>query len=170
MAEREIKMTTLTIQNEATIQSEGKKRNRNAKPVLCIETGEVYNSVADAAEANGAHPNAMSAHLRGRLKTLHKKHFIFMSKATENLDPIMSHIRITSEHLAELEFKAKAYDAIMAKQYEKEKKQQRIDMLVTKKAKIEERKTRREERVKKDAELMLEIEAEIKSLEEELIA
>ena len=163
-------MTTLKIQNEANIQSIGKKRTKNAKPVLCIETGKVYNSITDAAEDNGVTHEAVGAHLKGRSQTCNGKHFAFVSKVNENLDSIMTHIRITSDYLTELEFKAKAYDAIMAKRHEKEKKQERIDMLVTKKAKIEERKTRREERVKKDAELMLEIEAEIKSLEEELSA
>jgi len=173
MAEREIKMTTLKIQNEANIQSEGRKRNGNAKPVICIETGEVYNSVIDAAEANGIFPQNMSRHLRGKedgYKSLHGKHFVYLSKANESLDPIMTHIRVTSERLAELEFKAKAYDAIMAEQHAREKKQERIDMLLVKKEERAEKMRRREERIQRDAELIMEIDAEIKSLQKELSA
>lgn len=163
-------MTTLKIQNEATIQSEGKKRNRNAKPVLCIETGKVYNSIADASEDLGVSHDAVGHQLRGRTKACKGKHFAFVSKVNENLEPIMSHIRVTSERYAELEFKAKAYDAIMAEQNAKAKKQERIDMLLVKKEEKEARMKRREERIKKDAELIMEIEAEIKSLQEELSA
>lgn len=156
-------MTTLKIQDEANIQSEGKKRNRNAKPVFCIETGEVYNSVADAAEANGVFPQNMGAHLRGARPHIHKKHFAFVSKANENLGSIMTHIRVTSEKYAELEFKAKAYDAIMAEQHAKEKKQQRLDILIDKREKAN-------ERIMRDTKRVADIDAEIKSLQEELSA
>ena len=163
-------MTTLKIQNEATTQSIGKPRNRNAKPVLCIETGKIYNSVTDAAEDIGTTIDVVSAHLRGKTKTCKGNHFAFVSKANEKLGPIMTHIRITSEHLSELEFKAKAYDAIMAEQHAREKKQERIDMLLVKKEERAEKMRRREERIQRDAELIMEIDAEIKSLQEELSA
>lgn len=149
--------TTLKIQNEANILSEGKKRTGNAKPVICIETGEVYNSVTDAAEKNGTRVDYMSSHLRGKTKTLHKKHFIYMSKATENLDTLTTHIREMNKNYAELEFKAKAYDAWMAEQQAKQKKQAKIDVLIAKKAK-------HEEKYQREAELIMAIDNEIQVL------
>jgi hypothetical protein len=170
MAERKIIMTTMKIQNESTIQSIGKKRTKNAKPVLCIETGKVYNSIIDAAEDHGVTSNAVGRHIRGLSKTCNGKHFAFVSKANESLDPIMTHIRVQSEYLAEIEYKAKAYDAIMAEKYAREKKQERIDMLLVKKEERVEKMRRREERIQRDAELIMEIDAEIKALQEELSA
>lgn len=149
--------TTLKLQNEANILSEGKKRTGNAKPVICIETGEVYNSVTDAAEKNGTRVDYMSSHLRGKTKTLHKKHFIYMSKATENLDTLTTHIREMNKNYAELEFKAKAYDAWMAEQQAKQKKQAKIDVLMAKKAK-------HEEKYQREAELIMAIDNEIQVL------
>ena len=149
--------TTLKLQNEANILSEGKKRTGNAKPVICIETGEVYNSVTDAAEKNGTRVDYMSSHLRSKTKTLHKKHFIYMSKATENLDTLTTHIREMNKNYAELEFKAKAYDAWMAEQQAKQKKQAKIDVLMAKKAKHEEKDQR-------EAELIMAIDNEIQVL------
>ena len=156
-------MTTLTIQNEANIQSNGKRRNGNCKYVMCIETGEFYNSVMDAAEKNNVHQAHMSHHLRGKSKTLHGKHFIFVSKATENLDSIATYIRKVNEDCAQMEFKAKVYDEWMAEQEAKRKKQEKADLLLTKKAEME-------DKIKRDAELILEIDAEIKALQEELSA
>ena len=156
-------MTTLKTLNETTVQSIGKKRTKNAKPVLCIETGKVYNSIADAAEDYGVTSNAVGRHVRGLAKTCKGKHFAYVSKANESLDPIMTHIRVQSEYLAEIEYKAKAYDAIMAEQHAREKKQQRIDILIDKREKAN-------ERIMRDTQRVSEIDAEIKSLQEELSA
>lgn len=150
-------MTTLKIQNEANILSEGKKRTGNAKPVICIETGEVYNSVTDAAEKNGTRVDYMSSHLRGKTKTLHKKHFIYMSKATENLDTLTTHIREMNKNYAELEFKAKAYDKLMKKHQENQKYQKKIDILIS-------QKEMKEARIQRDAESVEAINKRIEEL------
>ena len=160
-------MTTLKIQNESTVQSIGEKRNRNAKSVFIKEHNRFYNSGRDAAIALQVKPATISAACNKKIKSVKGVHPIFASEIIENFDDITAYNR---DYITELELKAKAYDAIMAEKYEREKKQERIDMLVIKKAKVEERRLRREERIKKDAELIMEIEAEIKSLNEDLSA
>ena len=55
-----------------------KYRYRNAKKVLCIETGEIFNSVTDAAKAFG-HKNAshISAVCKDKRKTAYGKHWTY---------------------------------------------------------------------------------------------
>lgn len=51
---------TVKIQNSSEIKAEGIHRNANAKPVICLDTGEVFASVTDAAIAANANPSTMS--------------------------------------------------------------------------------------------------------------
>lgn len=62
-----------------------KKRNgykhdnsSHMKKVKCIETGEVFKSVKDAAESIGAAPNSVSSMLKGRQKTVRGFHFEYL--------------------------------------------------------------------------------------------
>ena len=48
------------------------------KPVRCIETGETYQSVKDAAAAHSLTPSSLSAHLRGVNKTFAKLHWEYI--------------------------------------------------------------------------------------------
>ena len=85
-------MTTLNIHNAVTIEAKGTHTNTNAKPVICIDTGEVFASVTDAAEHLGAHWTTVSANVRGRAKTCKGKRFCYLSKATENLEALTAQI------------------------------------------------------------------------------
>lgn len=49
--------------------------NKNKKRVRCVETGEVFESVNDAAAKNLVCSNTMSQHLHGKHKTCAGKHF-----------------------------------------------------------------------------------------------
>lgn len=89
-------MKNINIQNEANINAEGKLNYYRCKPVICIETGEVFTSVTDAAEKMGVLPNNMSVHLNGKTRTIHGKHFCYLSRVTESLDTIMERLRKTS--------------------------------------------------------------------------
>lgn len=86
-------MSEITITNKTTMQAEGKRNNKNCKPVICIETGEVFTSSADAAEKVGVHFSAMSAVCTGKIKTCKGMHFCYTSAALENLNAVMERLR-----------------------------------------------------------------------------
>ena len=102
----------ITINEKATANAEGIKRNKNSKPVMCIETGEIFTSATDAAIAFGVTIYAISTNCLGKTKSCKGKHFIYLSKMPEHIDDVSTYIQ-TIVH------KAKLYDEMMA---EKEKK------------------------------------------------
>lgn len=89
-------MKKINIHNEATINADGKRNNKNCKPVICIETGEVFSSSADAAEKIGVHFSVMSAVCTGKIKTCKGKRYCYLNAALENLDAVMSRLREAS--------------------------------------------------------------------------
>lgn len=105
-------MKTIIINNKSTIKAEGNLTSKNCKPVICIDTGEVFTSSKDAAEKAGVHYSAMSACCIGKVKTVKGKRYCYMNRVAESLDDITSRLR----NLAELEAKAKAWDALQAKE------------------------------------------------------
>ena len=107
-----MKKTTINIQNEANINAKGKFNSRHCKPVICLETGEVFSSVADAAEAIGCVANNLSTHLTGKLRSVKGKHFCYLSRVNESLDVIITRLRET----AAVEEDAKRWQAYQAEQ------------------------------------------------------
>lgn len=89
-------MKNIHIQDKANIKGNGVHTFPNAKPVVCIETGEVFTSVLDAAAAAGVTDSSMVCHLKGRVKTCKGKHYCYLSKTNENLDAIVTRLRETS--------------------------------------------------------------------------
>lgn len=139
---------TINIHNEANIQAEGKRNNRNCKPVICIETGEVFSSSADAAEKMGVHFATMSAVCTGKIRTCKGMHFCHMNSALENLDAVMTRLRETAameddarkwrEYQAEQEAIRKAEEKrLEAIRKEEERKQREITKAKEKVAKYE---------------------------------
>ena len=63
---------------------------------MCIETGEVFTSVADAATAAGGSPQNLSTHLTGKKRTFNGKHYCYIGRAIENLDDIVTRLREAS--------------------------------------------------------------------------
>lgn len=105
-------MKTIHINNLSTINGSGELNSAHCKPIICIDTGDVYTSVTDAANAVGCHITNMVGHLKGKLKTCKGKHFCYLADATENLDAIVTQLR----NMQELRTKAAAWDALQAEQ------------------------------------------------------
>ena len=101
---------TITITEKATASAQGKLSGARCKPVLCIDTGEIFSSVFDAAEHYGVTGSSVSQVCNGKLKTTSGKRFCFISRTSEHIDDIVSRIKANEEVLA----KAAAYDAMIA--------------------------------------------------------
>ena len=86
-------MKKIIISNESTMNAEGKLNNRKCKPVICIDTGEVYTSVTDAAEHNGVDVSSMSWACAGKTKLCKGKRFCFVADMSEHYEEIARHIR-----------------------------------------------------------------------------
>ena len=52
------------------------------KPVRCVETGEVFESIRDCARAHAVQPSHLSAHLKGKLHAVGGKHYKYASKTS----------------------------------------------------------------------------------------
>lgn len=125
-------MKTIVINEKATIKANGTHASKSHKPVICIDTGEVYVSLTDAAEHLGTTIDLVSNVCRGKQKTVKGKRFCYLSKANENLDAIITRLREASE----MEAKAKMWDAMIAEQEaERKAEEKRIEDLAKAKAK-----------------------------------
>ena len=114
-------MNNINIQNEANIKAGGERNSGNCKPVVCLDTGDVFTSCFDAAESIGVHFSAMSAHLRGKTRTIHGKRYMYLSRVSEGLDTIVTRLRET----AAMEDDAKKWRAYQAEQEKLRKEEER---------------------------------------------
>lgn len=106
--------TTIIIHNKATMKATGIHTHKNAKPVICLDNGNRYASVTDAAEAVGVTHNSLSAHLNGDTKTCGGMHWSFMSRVTESADTILDHASHLSSELDKANKKLAEQEAEMA--------------------------------------------------------
>ena len=95
---------TINIQKCSNVTVVGHHNHKNCKPVYCIDTGEIYASALDAANANGVTHPPMSNNLTGKTKTCNGKRFCYVSKMMEHLEEITEANRIRAAKVA-------AYDA-----------------------------------------------------------
>ena len=109
----------INIQQCSNVTVIGHHNHKNCKPVYCIDTGELYASALDAANANGVCQSPMSSCLTGKTKTCNGKRFCYVSKMMEYLEEITEANRIRSEKVA-------AYDAIVAEQNAKKQAQENL--------------------------------------------
>ena len=79
-------MKKVTLTEAATINANGNHINGNSKPVICIDTGEVFASGMDAAEHLGVHWTAMSNHCRGNTKSIKGKRYCYVKDLAQNMD------------------------------------------------------------------------------------
>lgn len=100
---------TFMLHDKKEINVTGIHTNKNHKPVFCIDTGEVFASVSDAAEAYGVHITAISCAALGKTKTCQGKRFCFVSRLADHTDEIAEVVRA---HMTN----ANKYNALMAEQ------------------------------------------------------
>ena len=159
---------TINMQHEANIQAEGKLSGRSCKPVICLETGEVFSSMTDAAESIGVSIQHMSNHLTGRYRSIHGKHYCYVSRVTESLATILTRLRET----AAIEEDAKKWKAYEAEQESKRIAKEKHDAAVAKaKEKVESRRVicaRIEAQLTEAEKNLMEAERELKTLEDEV--
>ena len=111
-------MKKINIQNETNIDAQGNLNSKHCKPVVCLETGDVYSSATDAAESNGVTLSAMSTHLTGKTRSVKGKHYCYLARVSDNLNAIVTRLRETAaveadakkwqEHKAKLDAERKA--------------------------------------------------------------
>lgn len=158
-------MTTLKLHNETTIKANGTHVNGNSKAVLCIDTGEVFASMTDAAEHLGVTKSNVSLALNGKIRTCKGKHLCYLSKADEHLESITSRIR----EMQALEEKAAAYDAFMARQEEAARaERERQEKIAKANEKLERRREivrRLQTQLAEATERVMEVERELEALE-----
>ena len=117
---------TINMQHEANIQAEGKLSGRKCKPVICLETGEVFSSMTDAAEYTEVTTATMSNHLTGSYRSVKGKHYCYLSRVSESLDTILARLRETAA-IEEDAKKWKVYEAEQeAKRIAEQKRQEAI--------------------------------------------
>lgn len=117
---------TINMQHEANIQAEGKLNSKHCKPIVCIETGEVFSSITDAAECAKVTTTMMSGHLVGRYRSVRGNHYCYLSRVNESLNTILTRLRETSA-IEEDAKKWKAYEAEQeAKRIAEQKRQDAI--------------------------------------------
>ena len=124
---------TINMQHEANIQAEGKLNSKHCKPIICIETGEVFSSVTDAAECAEVTMTMMSGHLGGYYRSVKGKHYCYLSRVNESLNTILTRLRETSA----VEEDAKKWRAYEAEQEVKRiAEQKRQDAIAKAKEKV----------------------------------
>ena len=107
-------MTTIIINNKATMQAHGVHTHKNSKPVICLDNGNRYVSVTDAAEAIGVTHATLSAHLNGDTQTCRGMRWSFMSRVMESADTILDHAAHLSSELNKANEKLTEQEAEMA--------------------------------------------------------
>lgn len=103
---------TINIQKCSNVTVNGTHTHKNCKPVYCIDTGEIFASALDAANANGVRQSPMSNALTGKTKTCNGKRFCYVSKMIEHLEEITEANRIRAAKVAAYDAEAERRNAI----------------------------------------------------------
>jgi septal ring factor EnvC (AmiA/AmiB activator) len=168
---------TINMHGNADIKAEGKLNSRHCKAVICLETGEVFTSVADAAWHFEVHAQNMSTHLVGKRKHIKGYHFCYLSKATESLDAIVTRLREAStdaedarkwrEHLRKQEEARKAEEArIEAERRAKEQHEAALEKARNKVARCEAVRDRIAAQLAKADQRLMDAQIELEALED----
>lgn len=163
-------MTTLNIHNEANINAKGIHTQRSHKPVICIDTGEVFASMTDAAEHMGVKVDSISQHIRGKIKTVKGKRFCLVSRATENLDILTNQINKLNADVEDArkwrEYQAEQEAIRKAEEERIRAEQERLAAIERAKAEREERKRKLEAKMERRQRIIERLEAELQRARE----
>lgn len=121
-------MKKLTLHNHTTVNAEGSRSNGNCKAVLCLDTGEVFSSMTDAAEKHNIKMCNISNVIRGKCRTAGGKRYCLLDKATEYLPEMASQL----QEIGTLRAKAAAYDAWQTEQEKARREKEQHDAAVNK--------------------------------------
>ena len=83
---------TLQVSKDAKAIAIGEDR-KNAKPVLCIDTGLIYASLTDAADDVGVTVTALSSCLRGKTNSCKGMSWCFVKESANHIEDITGRIR-----------------------------------------------------------------------------
>lgn len=83
---------TLQVSKDAKAVAIGEDR-KNAKPVLCIDTGLIYASLTDAAEDVGVTVTALGSCLRGKTNSCKGMSWCFVKESANHIEDITGRIR-----------------------------------------------------------------------------
>ena len=61
-------------------------KNPSARAVICVETGEIFGTIKEAAEHIGVWPDTLNRHLLGKQTTCRDKHWRYLEEVEENGD------------------------------------------------------------------------------------
>lgn len=104
---------TINVNNKSTINNvEGTRTHHACKAVIDKDTGVVYASATDAAEALGVSIYPVSACCLGKQKSVKGHHLSYVKHASENIDELTAQIRTMQAKIAELEADAAVGRAI----------------------------------------------------------
>ena len=163
-------MTTLNIHNETTIKAKGTHTMRNNKPVICVDTGEVFASITDAAEHLGVRSTNISKVVTGVYKTCKGMRFCLLSRATENLDILTGQIRTLNADAEDArkwrEYQAEQEAIRKAEEDRIRAEQERLAAIERAKAERAERKRKLEERLERRKRIIERQEAELRRAKE----
>lgn len=143
-------MKKITVQNQAIMSATGSHTHGACKPVICIDTGEVYTSALDAAEANGVTIHSISKNCLGKSKKAGGKRFCYVKDVAEHLEDMTTWIMLLVQ-------KAKKYDTLTAHTRELKEAEQNL-------VKYEEKYAALSEELQKTANLITETKTKIATL------
>lgn len=134
-------MKKLTLHNQTTVSAEGSRSNGNCKAVLCLDTGEVFSSITDAAEKHNIAMCNISNVVRGVCRTAGGKRYCYLAKASEYIPEMAARL----SEFDSLKAKAAAYDAWQAQEAKRAKEEAKHNEKVARaQAKVDRRKTIRD--------------------------
>ena len=111
-----MKKQTINIHREAIINAIGKYNSGHCKPAVCLETGDIYSSIKDAANKAEVSYSLMNGHLHGKFKSVKGKHYRYLSDVLD--DP---NIMFTNQRKYYAQVVADADDARKWREYQAQK-------------------------------------------------
>lgn len=112
------KTIIVNIQNEANVNAEGEHAHGRSIPVVCIDTGDVFISIIDAAENADTNKTYMANRLRNDdVCVIKGKRYCYLSRLMESSDMILSQLREKS---------SEAEDARKWREYQAEQEAKRL--------------------------------------------